>query len=178
MTTIDIKKISGYFDQIEWRYKAVPEENLIITGYKHKIPYYNYSSILEVRIGTHWISFQAYLQRRVAKNQQVALLSYLSNLNSRVYQVRFFMVEDCVIVQTDMPKNQCHGGSFLEALSAICRYGTMFGKEIALIATSRSVAALYTDAQTLLLAPSNALTESGAGIPDLNFDITANQIKN
>jgi hypothetical protein len=173
MSRITSDTVAGYFDRLNWSYRVV-DELTILTGYRCPVPFYDYGAPLEVKIGEHWMYIRSLLQRDVAPAQAGTVLTLVSQLNCFSHRARFVLIDDCVLVQAELPLVQCHPPVFLEALIAVCEYTRQAGVEIAMLATNPSVSDLYQQVQ-------DALSSNGDGRPvmeDLtfDFDLTVNAL--
>jgi hypothetical protein len=140
----DRKAIAKYLDEVNWNYREVAErEDIILTGYCCRIRFYDYAMPVEIKTTKHWILLRGYLHRHVPHSARASVLNLLSTLNGQTHQARYFLVEDCVVLQTEVPQLRCQAESFLEALACLCRHATRAGLEVAVLASNSSVARLY-----------------------------------
>jgi hypothetical protein len=174
--SVDSATISDYFDKISWTHRVV-DPATVLTGYRCPVPCYEYVVPMEVKITRNWVYVRALLQPDVSTARKLTLLRLISEWNERCYRARFLLVKGCAVVQSEVPAVQCHFGSFSEALEAVCRYSTLAGIEIAILATNPLVSELYEHVE----ADRDASSESGmAGSLSsdliLDFDISVNTL--
>lgn len=166
--------ISGYFDMIKWAYRAISPTK-VVTSYRCPVTAYYYVVGIEVTTGEHWITVRALLQRDVGGAQLDAVLQLISQWNTVSYRARFLLVDDCVVVQAEIPKVQLSLDEFLFALSAVCRYSVLAGVEIAAVATNPSLCAKFNEVVEATRTPTWDQSSALADL-DLDFDITLNQL--
>ncbi|MFF2661618.1 hypothetical protein ACFVUH_30175 [Kitasatospora sp. NPDC058032] len=171
MTTTDT--ISGYFDAIEWSYK-VTGPNQVVTSYRCPVPAYFYAVGIEVVLGRHWIVVRALLQRSLDHAQRESVLQLVSQWNVLSYRARFVLIGDCVVVQAEIPAGSLSLDEFLLCLTAVCRYSTLAGTEIAAVATNPSLRKKLDEVIGENRPPAWAQPLSLADA-DLDFDITPNR---
>src|SRR4051794_35619910 len=145
---MDAKKISDYLDQIRWGYRVV-DDNTILTGYGCIVPFYDFQVPIEIRTSTYWLSIRALLQRGVDRARLPVLASFLATLNANCRSARYFLVEDCAVLQAEIPLVRVQRETFVESLTTICRYSSITGLEVAMLATNPSVAELYKEVEKM-----------------------------
>lgn len=175
MAGITLNTIAGYLEQIKWRHRLV-EPRIVLTGSQSRVRFYHYTFLIEVELGTHWVNVRAFLQRHVPVAQRGSVLRYLSILNSQCHHVRFFLIEDCVVLQSEVSNVNCSSETFLNALQAVCRYARMAGVEIAVLSASPSVSALFDRAESFVQSSSAGSEADPLMEADLSFDISANRL--
>ena len=171
---MNVKRITDCLDKIQWRY-SVADEKTVITGYRCTVPFYEYSVPIEIRLTEHWVTIFALLQQEIAPDRLPTVASFLSALNSQCRSVRFFLVQDCAVLQAEVPASRFHIGSFMEALKNVCRYSSITGLEVSVLITNRSVADLYREIGLSSL-PFFKLTSLRADEALSDFDISANKL--
>ncbi len=168
------KKIGEYLTQLQWRYSTL-DDNTIVTGYPCMVPFYDFGILIEIKTSRHWVTVRGLLQRGIEPGRRANIAALLSSLNAKCRVVRFFMVEDCAVLQTEVPVARFHPGSFIEALKNVCRYASYYGLEVSVVATNPSVGELY---KTIEAATSSRFVSSSTRVDDalLEFDISANRL--
>jgi hypothetical protein len=175
MADIELTDLCGYLDKIHWGYHTLEAEQLILTGFPCPVPFYSYAVPIEIRLTPHWITIRAFLQRRVSQRERSAVLALLSKLNAQCRLARFFLVEDCVVAQIDVTRATCRIFVFLEALKVVCTYASSYGVEVAVLATSPTLAEFFDRLEERALHTETNLTIQEDD-PRLSFDISANRI--
>ncbi|WP_432979445.1 hypothetical protein [Dactylosporangium sp. CA-233914] len=170
--SLDSRTIASYFERIGWTYHVI-DSSRVVVKYRCPIKFYYYPVTIEVVTTKHWVIVRTLLQRDVGRGQADAVLRYISQWNEQVYLLRFVIVQDCVLLQGEIPAAQCHIEAFVDLLRASCRYSALAGVEIALLATNPSAAALYTSAMaSMTKVGSEALLVDAD--TDLDFDLGVN----
>lgn len=136
--TATTDKITGFFDKLGWMYRVV-DGGKVITTYRCPVPAFYYVIAIEVISNRHWTTVRALLQRDIHGGNLDPVLRLISQWNEVIYRAKFLLVGDCVIIQAEEPASRLTFDLFVEALSAICRYSTLAGVEIAAVATNPSV---------------------------------------
>src|SRR5258708_32065767 len=144
MHKISSKNIAEYLDEINWSYRLV-DDAIIRTAFRCPVPFYDYAAPFEVQVTEHWVYLRALLQRDVHPARCDAVLRLITAWNEGCHLVKFLIVQNCVVLQADIPVVQCHFGSFQDSLQAIYRYSSQAGGEIAVLATNPSVSGLYAE---------------------------------
>ena len=139
MDKIDLKQICNYLDEVNWHYLLIEQENLILTGWRARVPHYSCSMPVEIWLSRHWVVIQGVILKRVPAEQQLSVLTLLSSLNQGCRQARYFVEDHRVILQTEVSIVRCNANSFWEALENICRNFNASGPEISVVATNPSV---------------------------------------
>jgi hypothetical protein len=174
MTGVTAQTIAGYLERIGW-WKQDRKDGALLTVYGCRIPYYSYPVLLEIRAGQYWVSIRAFVQPAVGPAVRGAVLEFLATLNAQCRRVRYFLVDDYVLLQMDVPAVQCHYEAFVDALRTVCRYTTVAGLEVLVLATNRSVADLYLEVVRSSL-PRVGLVQAAEDDPAAQFQITANRL--
>ena len=174
MDDVTSSTIAEYLDRLRFGYR-VRDERAVLTGIRCPIAFYDLAVPIEICVGRHWVAIRACVQHGVTEARRRAMLSYLSGLNAQCREVRFFVLQDYVFVQLDVPLVQFHFGSFATGLRAVCRYATATGLEITVLATSLCVAELYVKTDEALCSAAGP-SASAPDDMDLGFDITANRL--
>ena len=171
-TTTDA--ITGYLDMLGWSYKTFGDGK-VRTTYRCRVSAYYYVIAIEVSVGRHWVVLRALLQGDIGRTQLDSVLRLISRWNEVTYRARFLLVGDCVVLQAEIPVPQLSADLFLESLSAICRYSTLAGVEIAAVATNPSLCGMFDSIITAIRQPAwdGAVPNE---MPDLDFDISMNRI--
>jgi hypothetical protein len=173
---ITSRTIADYLDYIKWRYRVV-DDTTLLTAFRGAVPFYSYSAPIEVTTGQHWVYLRGLLQQDVRPAYRAGVLRFVTLWNEHCHLVRFLLVQDCVVIQAEVPVIQCHAGTFMDALTAVCRYGTLTGPEISILATNRSANELYEEAAASLEAANSAHPGDsllGGQIPD--FELLINTL--
>lgn len=166
-----IRAVAGYFDKIGWRYRLV-EPSGLITGVSLRIPFTHYSIPIECEVTAHWVIVRAILTRRIIADSRLALATFLSDLNSRCYQVRFYIVESCVAVQSDVPAVNWSQEALRNALDAVGRYAYSWGEAITVLAGSAVASRVFLQSHH-----SSRENSDGSGQGELlDFDISVNRL--
>jgi len=175
VSAVSFKSVCGYLEKVNWAYKAKEDEGLILTGFHCNVPFYSFVVPIEIRVAVHWISIRSFLQRRVSKKERLAVLGLFSKLNAQCRLARFFLVEDCALLQIDVKRKGCHIGVFLEGLRVACEYSSYYGVEVAVLSTSPSLAELFDNLEAEMM-PSQTTLSIMDDDPLLEFDISANRL--
>ena len=170
---MNARTICEYLDQIRWGYMPV-DDATVLTGYPCIVPFYDFRVPIEIKITGHWVTIRALLQQAITVDRLASIAAFLSTMNAQCRVVRYFVINDCAVLQAEVPLSRFHPGTFLEALKNVCRYASTTGLEVSVLATNRSVLDLYKDATAHLAR------NVGGGIADddpaLQFDISANRL--
>lgn len=175
MSAVTVSDIEGCFDRISWKYRRF-DDRRVITGFKCSVPFYRYAVTMEVTLDWNWVYLRAVLFRGVVAASRPAVLRFLSQWNSRAHHARFLLVEDCVVIQAETAVAQWSFGSFVDLVTAVCRYSQLAGVEIGVIAGNPVVAELY---EVLEESATTSRMTPSAVAPldeDLDFDLTVNLI--
>ena len=100
---------------------------------------------MTVESSKYWISVRGYVHRGVPNGQRDSVQELLSLINGAIRVARFYFVEDCVVIQTEVRSEACNIASFAEAFQAVARFARFYGLEIAVLATNPSVARGFND---------------------------------
>jgi hypothetical protein len=160
MPTITSKTIAEYLDHIQWGYRVL-DDTTLLTGFRGAVPFYSYTAPLEILTGPHWVYLRGLLQLDVRPDYRPGVLRFITQWNERCHLARFLLVRGCVLIQSEIPTVQCHEGAFRDALAAVCRYGSLTGAEISVLATNRSANELYEAASTALEAADQSRVATG-----------------
>jgi hypothetical protein len=172
--TATTDEIISYFDKLKWWYKADGEAK-VLTSYLCPVPGYYYVIAIEVATGQHWVNIRALLQRDIGSAHLDAVLQLISRWNEVIYRARFLLVGDCVVLQAEVSVAQLSLDLFVEALSAVCRYSTLAGVEIAAVATNPSLCTQFSTVMTTMKPRTWDDAITGEEL-DIDFDITMNRI--
>jgi Putative bacterial sensory transduction regulator len=174
---VDSLEIEGFLKKLEWTYRVVGE-GTILTGIRCAVPFYYYIIPIQIRIGGNWVYVRALLQQDVSARRKLTVLRLVSRWNERCYRTKFLLVNECVVIQSEVAIVQCHFGTFCEALEAVCRYSTLAGPEIAVLATDPMVGDLFEELATSRDARlANGMADgSDNGELVLDFDISVNTL--
>jgi hypothetical protein len=176
MTSITSKTIGDYLRQIGWSHSIV-DDGRVLTGFRGAVPFYDYPVPLEITIRSHWVYIRACLHRQASPEHTVAILRLIAALNATCHVVRFVLTEGTIIVQAEIPVVHCHLGSFSDALTAIYRYTSRTGLELAVLSSNASVAKLF-ETVNASLGTQSFSNSLGATLSEaeLNFEIPANRL--
>jgi hypothetical protein len=166
--------IKGIFEKMNWNFDVL-DDRRILTGIRCPIKYYYYTVPLEIMVKKYWLHVRAFLHRNIPSDRQSAIHTFINILNSQSHGARFFLVEDCVIVQDEIPRIHFSPRAFSHLLESVCRHSEWAGLEIATLATSQSVADLFEITEKKLLSE---VVQSISPNPELtlDFDISANKL--
>jgi hypothetical protein len=99
--------------------------------------------VVELRPSQFWITIRGYLYGNVPVSAMNAVSRYLVKLNARSRAVRYCMLQNVVLIQTEVAKSRLSRDSLGEALAAIVTSASATIHEIAAVATSSTVANLF-----------------------------------
>ncbi|MFF7309673.1 hypothetical protein [Streptomyces sp. NPDC008137] len=175
MHKLDAHTVAEYFGQIGWNYRIV-DTSTVLAGVRCLIPCYDYRAVLEIRTGEPWVYLRVLLQHDVLPARRVTVLRFLSRWNQRCHQARLLLVDDCVVVQSEIATVQCHFGAFRDALSAVCRYSELVGVEVSVLATNPAACELYEAVEEARQNDYSPTAGRGltAGELDFDFDLVVN----
>jgi hypothetical protein len=177
MTQTTSATVAGYLDRLKWSYNVV-DESTIVSGYRCPVNFYYYTVRLQIKVSEHWVYLRAILQREIAPAQQDAVLRLISELNQHSHNVRFLLVQGCVVAQAEIPVVQFHAGSFLDALEGLYRNSHLAGVEIAVLATNPSTSNLYLQVYRSRTAEQVLIGQPAVAEDDLpDFDLDVNVLK-
>jgi hypothetical protein len=175
MSAITSETIAGYLKQIEWAFRT-HDEGRVHTGFRCGVPFYYFAIPIEINVQRHWVYLRACLQKQVDPNHVEAVLRVLAALNARCHVARFLLVDGCVLLQAELPAVQCHAGGFIDALTAVCRYASMWGLDVAVLSSNASVAKLFAAVDRAETARGVTPLTPDPGI-NMDFDINANRLR-
>jgi hypothetical protein len=170
----DVRKIAGYLDAIKWHHEVL--DGRILTTFLCDVPFYSLPLRIEIRVGQHWVSVRAFMLAIVPAETRVPVMLMLSEINARLHQVRAFLVDDCAILQVDVPANQCSQQEFLQALEVVYKHASEVGLELAVLATDPLIAELYASVETRRLAELAQQPVTPVDGAALDFELNANRL--
>jgi hypothetical protein len=170
----DVRKIAGYLDAINWNHQVL--EGRILSAFLCDVPFHGLPLRIEIRVGQHWVSIRAFVLAIVPAETRLPIMLMLSEVNARLHQIRAFLVDDCAILQVDIPAGQCGQQEFMQALQVIYRHGSDVGLELAVLATDPSVAELYASVETRRLTSLAQQPVASVDAAELDFELNANRL--
>ena len=172
MPEVSSQTVAEYLKRMGWEHRVL-DNRRIITGIRCTVPFYDYGALIEIHVGQHWVSVRAFLHTHVAAARRGAMLRFIAALNAHYHEVRFLLVEDCVLVQREIPSVQCHFESFVDALRAVGRDATWSGLEIAMLATNASVSKLFEEVDDAMVPRTAAAHGDGS---QADFELAINRV--
>jgi hypothetical protein len=173
-TAVTSDTIANYFTRIDWDYR-VSSPTRVLTNFRCPVPAYYYGIGIEVVAGQHWVSIRALLQHNISRTQIWSVLQLISQWNRYAYRVRFLLVDDCVILQAEIPSAEFDFPAFYDGLVSVCHYAKLAGVEIATLATNPSLVALF-DSVMASVRPSTWDDRATQTDLDIDFDISLNTL--
>ena len=173
MPKISSKNVAECFDKIDWSYRTA-DDTTVLTGFRCPVPFYDYNVAMEVKTTEHWVYLRALLQRDIDPARRMTVLGLISRWNERCHLVKFIIVDNCVLVQAEIPVVQFHYQSFYQALEAVCRHSGLAGVEIAILATNPSVCLVYEAEEAARTRSTDYASRSGDDSLAADFDLFVN----
>ncbi len=127
------------------------DSSWIRSGTTIRLPFQTAKELeVHIRLMKHWVSMQFFMTKGTPSESRVAIQEYLCEANASVPQFKFLLKDQRVIMQVDIPKNQCSEPYSMSVFRAALKYAQHQIENISLLVSNPSVATLYVSVKNQL----------------------------